>query len=163
MLSCPEFESFLATGLALDGVYALSAVGLVVLDRARSVLNLAFGAVGAFGALIAWQPTNSAEANQRVAYLVAVLVGGMMTIVYGSTFASLLAGCPAGHGGQPGLDVDSAWGDGPAVDLSAGARDNTRSASRRVPVIKDTLDPNGILAAGKQRIWPARLPNAATS
>ena len=41
-------------GLSLGGVYALSGVGMVVLYRATGVLYLAFGAVGAMGALIAW-------------------------------------------------------------------------------------------------------------
>ena len=49
-----DFEPFIVSGLALGGVYALSGVGLVVLYRATGVLNLAFGAVGAMGALIAW-------------------------------------------------------------------------------------------------------------
>ncbi len=39
-------------------MYALSGVGMVVLYRATGVLNLAFGAVGAMGALIAWQLIN---------------------------------------------------------------------------------------------------------
>ena len=55
-----DFEPFLVTGLALGGVYALSGVGMVVLYRATGVLNLAFGAVGAMGALIAWQLINHA-------------------------------------------------------------------------------------------------------
>ena len=49
-----DFEPFIVSGLALGGVYALSGVGLVVLYRATGVLYLAFGAVGAMGALIAW-------------------------------------------------------------------------------------------------------------
>jgi branched-chain amino acid transport system permease protein len=49
-----DFEPFIVSGLALGGVYALSGVGLVVLYRATGVLYLAFGAVGAIGALTAW-------------------------------------------------------------------------------------------------------------
>ena len=47
-------KPFIVIGLALGGVYALSGVGLVVLYRATGVLNLAFGAIGAAGALIAY-------------------------------------------------------------------------------------------------------------
>ena len=54
MPSWSEFQPFIVSGLALGGVYALSGVGLVVLYRATGVLNLAFGAVGAMGAFIAW-------------------------------------------------------------------------------------------------------------
>ena len=58
MPSLEDFKPFVVTGLALGGVYALSGVGMVVLYRATGVLNLAFGAVGAMGALLAWQLIN---------------------------------------------------------------------------------------------------------
>ena len=57
-------KPFIVIGLAFGGVYALSGVGLVVLYRATGVLNLAFGAIGAAGALIAYylaQPHELAE------------------------------------------------------------------------------------------------------
>ena len=57
--SWQDFQPFIVTGLALGGVYALSGVGMVVLYRATGVLYLAFGAVGALGALIAWQLINT--------------------------------------------------------------------------------------------------------
>ena len=47
-------KPYIVLGLAFGGVYALSGVGLVVLYRATGVLNLAFGAIGAAGALIAY-------------------------------------------------------------------------------------------------------------
>ena len=47
-------KPFIVIGLAFGGVYALSGVGLVVLYRATGVLNVAFGAIGAAGALIAY-------------------------------------------------------------------------------------------------------------
>ena len=53
MPSWTDVQQFLVTGLSLGGVYALSGVGMVVLYRATGVLYLAFGAVGAMGALIA--------------------------------------------------------------------------------------------------------------
>jgi branched-chain amino acid transport system permease protein len=58
MPSWSDFQPFIVSGLALGGVYALSGVGLVVLYRATGVLNLAFGAVGAMGAFIAWSIIN---------------------------------------------------------------------------------------------------------
>ena len=64
-----DFEPFIVTGLALGGVYALSGVGMVVLYRATGVLNLAFGAVGAMGALIAWQLINGSGLPAGVAYV----------------------------------------------------------------------------------------------
>ena len=60
MPSLTDLQQFLVTGLSLGGVYALSGVGMIVLYRATGVLYLAFGAVGAMGALVAWQLINHA-------------------------------------------------------------------------------------------------------
>jgi branched-chain amino acid transport system permease protein len=84
-------QSFLVTGLALGGVYALSGVGLIVLFRTTGVLNLSFGAVGAFGALIAWQLINHSGLNQWLAYLVCILFAGVVTLLYGMVFGRALA------------------------------------------------------------------------
>jgi branched-chain amino acid transport system permease protein len=93
-LSLPSWQDeqpFLVTGLALGGVYALSGVGMIVLFRTTGVLNLSFGAVGAFGALIAWQLINHSGMNQWLAYLVCVLFGGVITLAYGMVFGRALA------------------------------------------------------------------------
>jgi len=93
-LSLPSWQDeqpFLVTGLALGGVYALSGVGMIVLFRTTGVLNLSFGAVGAFGALIAWQLINHSGMNQWLAYLVCVLFGGVITLAYGMVFGPALA------------------------------------------------------------------------
>jgi branched-chain amino acid transport system permease protein len=91
MPSLTDVEQFLVTGLSLGGVYALSGVGMVVLYRATGVLNLAFGAVGAFGALIAWQLINHSGFGFWPAFIVAVLVGGVLTLAYGMVFGPALA------------------------------------------------------------------------
>ena len=44
--------------------------------RATGVLNLAFGAVGAFGALLAWQLINHSGWAEGPAYLACILFGG---------------------------------------------------------------------------------------
>ena len=92
MPSWDEFQPFIVTGLALGGVYALSGVGMVVLYRTTGVLNLAFGAVGAMGALIAWQAINEWGWSEEPAYLVCVLFGGGVTLLYGLIFGPPLAG-----------------------------------------------------------------------
>src|SRR4026209_1798978 len=84
-------KPYIVTGLALGGVYALSGVGLVVLYRATGVLNLAFGAVGAMGALIAWELINNAGWDQYPASLVCILFGGVVTLAYGLMFGPPLA------------------------------------------------------------------------
>jgi branched-chain amino acid transport system permease protein len=89
--SWQDFQPFIVTGVSLGAVYALSGVGMVVLYRATGVLNLSFGAVGAMGALIAWQLINKSGWNEWLAYLVAVLFGGVLTLVYGMIFGPALA------------------------------------------------------------------------
>jgi hypothetical protein len=60
-------KPYIVLGLALGGVYALSGVGIVVLYKATGVLNLAFGAVGAAGALIAyWMVNHTSWPTRRV-------------------------------------------------------------------------------------------------
>ena len=91
MPSWDEFKPFIITGLALGGVYALSGVGTVVLYRATGVLNLAFGAVGAMGAFIAWSLIDRGTVADGVAFAICILFGGVVTLVYGLIFGPPLA------------------------------------------------------------------------
>jgi branched-chain amino acid transport system permease protein len=86
-----DFQPFIPIGVALGGVYALSGVGMVVLYRATGVLNLAFGAIGAMGALIAWSMINSWHVPGGIAYVACVLFGGVLTLAYGMVFGRALA------------------------------------------------------------------------
>jgi branched-chain amino acid transport system permease protein len=92
MPSWEEFKPFIITGLALGGVYALSGVGTVVLYRATGVLNLAFGAVGAMGAFIAWSLIDKGAVADGVAFVICILFGGVVTLAYGLIFGPPLAG-----------------------------------------------------------------------
>jgi branched-chain amino acid transport system permease protein len=91
MPSWSSLQPFIPIGVALGGVYALSGVGMVVLYRATGVLNLAFGAVGAMGALIAWTLINSDGVPPGLAYIIAVMFGGVVTLAYGMVFGPALA------------------------------------------------------------------------
>ncbi len=84
------FEPFVVSGAALGGVYALSGVGTVVLYQATGVVYLAFGAVGAMGALIAWSITQ-AGAPDWVGWLACVAFAGLVTLGYGMVFGPPLA------------------------------------------------------------------------
>jgi branched-chain amino acid transport system permease protein len=88
--SWQDFEPFIVSGLALGGVYALSGVGLVVLYRATGVLYLAFGAVGAMGALISWS-LMQAGAPGWLSWLVCVAFAAAVTLAYGVVFGPALA------------------------------------------------------------------------
>ena len=90
MPSWQDFQPFIVTGLALGGVYALSGVGMVVLYQATGVVYLAFGAVGAMGALIAWSLIN-AGAPGWAGWLVCVAFSAAVTLGYGTLFGPPLA------------------------------------------------------------------------
>ena len=87
----PDLRPYLVLGLALGGVFALSGVGLVVLFRATGVLNLAYGAVGATGALIAWSLINVVGLPEWLGYLVTIVFGGVVTLAYGVLVGPRLA------------------------------------------------------------------------
>src|SRR3954470_10943932 len=84
-------KPFIVIGLAFGGVYALSGVGLVVLYRATGVLNVAFGAIGAAGALIAYYIVSHTSWPHWSAFAICVLFGGVCNLAYGMVFGSLFA------------------------------------------------------------------------
>ena len=84
-------KPFIVIGLAFGGVYALSGVGLVVLYRATGVLNVAFGAIGAAGALIAYYVVNHTGWPHWLAYTICVLFGGFVNLAYGMVFGPAFA------------------------------------------------------------------------
>jgi branched-chain amino acid transport system permease protein len=84
-------KPFIVIGLAFGGVYALSGVGLVVLYRATGVLNVAFGAIGAAGALIAYYLIMHTGCPDWLAYVVCVLFGGVVNLAYGMVFGPAFA------------------------------------------------------------------------
>ncbi|HSZ30239.1 MAG TPA: hypothetical protein VK784_10865, partial [Pseudonocardiaceae bacterium] len=91
MPSWLDFQPFIVSGLALGGVYALSGVGMVVLYQATGVVYLAFGAVGAMGALIAWSLINDAHTPGWVGWVVCVAFSAVVTLGYGMVFGPALA------------------------------------------------------------------------
>jgi branched-chain amino acid transport system permease protein len=84
-------KPYIVLGLAFGGVYALSGVGLVVLYRATGVLNLAFGAIGAAGALIAYYLVSHTGWPHWLAYTICVLFGGVVNLAYGMVFGPAFA------------------------------------------------------------------------
>lgn len=84
-------KPYIVLGLAFGGVYALSGVGLVVLYRATGVLNIAFGAVGAAGALIAYYLIKHTGTPHWLAFLICVLFGGAVNLLYGMVLGPAFA------------------------------------------------------------------------
>jgi branched-chain amino acid transport system permease protein len=84
-------KPYIVIGLAFGGVYALSGVGLVVLYQATGVLNLAFGAIGAAGALIAYYLLNHTGCPEWLAFTMCVVFGGVVNLAYGLIFGPAFA------------------------------------------------------------------------
>ena len=117
-------KPYIVLGLALGGVYALSGVGLVVLYRATGVLNIAFGAVGAAGALISYYLINHTGTPDWLAFLVCVLFGGVVNLLYGVVLRPRL------RGARPARQDDGnarAGADPARADGLARARSEARS------------------------------------
>jgi len=67
-------------------------VGVVVLYQATGVLNLAFGAIGAAGALISYYLVNHTSTPHWIAYLACVVFGAIVNVVYGMVLGPAFAG-----------------------------------------------------------------------
>jgi branched-chain amino acid transport system permease protein len=90
---------FVIQGLAFGAMYAVTGTGLVVLYRTTGVVNLAFGAIGAFGCHVAWSlmggslkaPTPIGHGLRILAYPALVVVCAAVTLLYGMWIAPKLA------------------------------------------------------------------------
>ncbi len=83
--------TFFITGLSTGGIFALSALGLVVVHRATGVLNFAQGAIGAVCAMTASQEFIDKGRNQYLGYVVANLLGVVLSLLYGKLYAPRLS------------------------------------------------------------------------
>jgi branched-chain amino acid transport system permease protein len=81
---------FVASGIGLGAVYALSSVGLVILYRASGTLNFAFGAFGGLSAFLAWQLAQE-DIPEPVGWIVGIAVSTGIAYAYGRYFAPRLA------------------------------------------------------------------------
>lgn len=81
---------FVASGIGLGAVYALSSVGLVILYRASGTLNFAFGAFGGLAAFITFELTRN-EVPQVIAWIVGIAVSTGASYAYGRIVAPRMA------------------------------------------------------------------------
>jgi len=81
---------FIASGIGLGAVYALSSVGLVILYRASGTLNFAFGAFGGISAFLTWQLTQDGV-PLPMSSVVGVAVSAGIAYGYGRLFAPRLS------------------------------------------------------------------------
>ena len=87
----PNLVPYLVLGLALGGVFAVSAVGMVVLYKSTGVLNLAYGAIGAVCSLVAFSLIKTFGLPSLLAYPAVIVLGGLISLAYGRVMGPPLA------------------------------------------------------------------------
>jgi branched-chain amino acid transport system permease protein len=87
--------SFTVIGIVLGGVYALAAVGLVLIYRVSGVLNFAHGAVAMFATFTAYEVSTVRGAPGWVGALVAIVTGAALGFVIEWLTIRPLTGRPA--------------------------------------------------------------------
>ncbi len=75
------FPGYTVIGITLGGIYALAAIGLVLIYRVSGVLNFAQGAVSMFSAFVAYQVSTVTGAPPAVGLLAAIVAGGSIGYV----------------------------------------------------------------------------------
>lgn len=83
--------AFLITGLTVGGIYALSALGLVVVHRATGVINFAQGAIGAITALVYSQVFVEPGRSIWIGWPVSLGLAMLLSLFYGRVLAPRLA------------------------------------------------------------------------
>jgi branched-chain amino acid transport system permease protein len=94
-----DFWPYIIQGLAFGAMYAVTGTGLVVLFKTTGVVNLAFGAVGAISAHIAWTMLGGTIANSTpighgvrvLVYPAMVAICATIMVLYGVIVAPQLA------------------------------------------------------------------------
>lgn len=81
---------FLISGLAVGALYALGGIGVVLLNRATGMLNFAHGAIGALGAMFAWQIL-AWGGPEPLAWIVCLGTGLVLSLGFGRLVAPGLA------------------------------------------------------------------------
>lgn len=81
---------FVISGLGIGAVYALAAVGLMLLYRTTGVMNFALGAIGAVGAFLAFEIIQNGG-GYVAGCLVAIAAAALLSAGYGRFIAPLLA------------------------------------------------------------------------
>jgi branched-chain amino acid transport system permease protein len=75
------FPGYTVIGITLGGIYALAAIGLVLIYRVSGVLNFAQGAVSMFSAFVAYQVSTVMGAPAAIGLLAAIVAGGAIGYV----------------------------------------------------------------------------------
>jgi branched-subunit amino acid ABC-type transport system permease component len=75
------YEKFAILGLATGSLYALTALGIVIVSRASGVLNFSSGAVGAFGAYLTYDLIDNHGVPSWVGVIIGIALGALIGVV----------------------------------------------------------------------------------
>jgi len=90
-ITANNVAAFTITGLTVGGIYALSALGLVVVHRATGVINFAQGAIGAITALVYSQVFVEEGRSIWIGWPVSLGLAVVLSLFYGRVMAPRLA------------------------------------------------------------------------
>lgn len=93
--SCFNLVQFSLNGLLVGGVYALVAVGIVIINKASGIFNFAHGFMMLFGGFMFWQTFNSTP-SQNLSIIMGVIAG-----IIALTVVAILAQAPPAQGEKP--------------------------------------------------------------
>src|SRR5207247_1205622 len=89
-----QFAAYTIIGLSLGGIFALAALGIVLIYRVTGVLNFAHGAMGMFSTFVAWQVFYGTPHTGMAPWMVtaeAIGAGLLFAVVLGLVLAFGLA------------------------------------------------------------------------
>ena len=89
-----DLASYTVLGLSLGGVFALAALGIVLIYRVTGVLNFAHGAMGMFATFVAWGAVYTWHRPVWLAVLLALGFAAALGLVLQFAVFRLLAGRP---------------------------------------------------------------------
>ncbi|GAA0634452.1 branched-chain amino acid ABC transporter permease/ATP-binding protein [Sporichthya brevicatena] len=75
------YARFAILGMATGSLYALTALGIVLVYRASGVLNFAAGATGAFGAFVAYDLRDTHDVQRELAMAIGIAAGAVIGVL----------------------------------------------------------------------------------
>lgn len=88
------FTQLVVSALGFGGVYALAALGLTIIFKTSNVVNFAYGAMGTVVAMVAWTVHAGLGLPTALAWVLAVLGGGVLGVVSEAGFLRRVEGAP---------------------------------------------------------------------
>jgi branched-chain amino acid transport system permease protein len=89
------FAQLVVSALGFGGIYALAALGLTIIFKTSNVVNFAFGAMATAVAMFAWTADAGLGLPVALAWVLAILGGGVLGAFCEAAFLRRVEGAPA--------------------------------------------------------------------